>query len=180
MNSTRILCILLIAAPVLAQEESPNRTWSSFSSSDGSFSIMLPATPAENVTETPVEGATLKTTSYSLNPGAEGFYFVSFTDNPGLKASPPEEAFDGVQTELESAGTLLEQMPVSIDGFSGREIRIEMTAKQPGDVLTTARVFVVGDRLYQLLVSRQKATTSPEDQDRFLDSFKILKKPEDL
>jgi len=179
MDLRRFLCIIALVAPFAAhaQDEAPARTWSTFTSSDGSFSISMPATPAEQVTETPVEGATLTTTAYSLNLGAEGFYFVSYTDNPGLKKSDPDSAYDGIQSELEGAGTLLEQKPVTVDGFKGREIRLEMTAKQPGDVLTTARVLVAGDRLYQMLVSRQKATTSPEDQARFLDSFKILKKP---
>jgi len=166
--------VLAFAAVASAEEAAapPARTWIDFESTDGSFSISLPGQPAEKVTETPIGTGTVKTTTYTLNLGPGGFYFVSYTDN----VSKPADAFDSVQKELAKQGTVLEKKDITLDGAPGREISLEMTAKQPGDILTTVRVFAVGGRLYQVLTTHQKATTSAADQKRFLDSFKVLKK----
>lgn len=175
--------LLISTALAFAAEEPkpaapPAPAWIDFEATDGSFSISLPAQPAEKVTETPVEGkAPIVTTAYTLNMGPGGFYFVSYTDNPGLKKSKPEAAFDAVQQELAKQGTVQGQQEVSIDGFPGREISVDMTAKQPGDISSIVRVYVVGGRLYQTLTTHQKATTPVGVPRKFHDSFKLLKKP---
>jgi hypothetical protein len=70
---------------------------------------------------------------------------------------------------------VLSKMPISIHGHPGREINFESQAGSKfGKSAGRTRVFLVGPRLYQVLVAGPPGRLTPETIEGFLNSFELL------
>jgi hypothetical protein len=80
-------------------------------------------------------------------------------------------ARDGAVSNV--GGTLLSENQIRLQGYPGRELWIEADVDgQEG--LARARIFLVGRRMYQILVAGPKSQFPSQDAERCLNSFLLV------
>ena len=160
------------------------RDWKPFESTEGGFVIAFPGKPGFQTRTVQAAAGPLVNQIYGLDIGVSVFV-VSFTDMPFPVPSGNKElvnrALDaGRDRALAGArGKLISEVPLTLDGYPGRNLLYS-----DGDGLTHSRSYIVGNRLYQLLVvSDDYRNSSTEDQkffkdlvNRFFTSFKLTRK----
>jgi hypothetical protein len=103
-------------------------------------------------------------------------YGANFCDFPAaIKKVPPKQVFDssrdGAIANL--AGKLASEKDIKLGGHPGREIRIEVAN---GKQLFRVRVYLVDQRLYQVVILGTKEQATSKEADKFLDSFRLAEK----
>lgn len=143
-------------------------------SQDGGFRATFP-TKAQT-TSMPVKTGDLTVTMKMVAAEKNGASFVvSYADYPAgsLSRKSPDQAFqdivDGTVGNVQ--GTLRSADPISLGATAGRVVLIDVPAQ---NVAVNERIFLVGDRLYQVMYGGPKGTESAKDATAFLDSFKLL------
>jgi hypothetical protein len=148
-----------------------------FKSKEGKFSVALPGKPAEQTTKVPSDLGQLEVHLFVVDLKDKA-YLVSYSDYPkgsvGDKSEKIEKVLDGVVNGNAKGvkGKLLSQEKITIGKkkYAGREVQIEMPDKKG---LYRARVFLVGDRLYQAIALGPTEFAKGKDVDAFLDSLVI-------
>jgi len=166
-----------------AVEHNPN-AWKEYSSKRGLFTIIFPGTPTDddNSSGTP---SRLEGRKYMLTTTA--VYAVYYMDFPADFPNDLEKEgmlrkqwFDNARdaTVSQSKARFLDETDIAIDGHPGRLLKLAL----PGGGILREKQFVVGKRVYQILVITPKESLAPDggrfDQSRatrFLDSFKLAK-----
>lgn len=145
-----------------------------FVSQDGGFKATFPV--KAQATSMPVKTGELEVKMNMVAAEKDGASFVvSYVDYPAgsLGQKPPDQAFqdiiDGTVGNVQ--GTLRSADPISLGGTAGREVLIDVPEQ---NVAVHERIFLVGDRLYQVMYGGPKGTESAKDATAFLDSFKLL------
>ena len=91
----------------------------------------------------------------------------------------------GVQVMLDGAckgmarnihGRLSSETNITLEGYPGREILIDVPDWEGREMTLKARLFLVKNRLYQILWVAPKGKASVKEMDNFLQSLKLLKK----
>lgn len=149
-------------------------TWDEFTSSEGAFSILLPGVPTEQT----------KTVNTAVGPIDAHFfllerkdvaYMVGYSDYPDTvvqKNNPDailEAARNGAVANVQ--GKLLSELMVSLNGYPGRELKIEPAG---GKGTIKAKIFMVGNRLYQVMVVTPREKAFSKNVRKCLDSFKLF------
>ncbi|MFO0956906.1 MAG: hypothetical protein U0800_05490 [Isosphaeraceae bacterium] len=140
------------------------------------FAVKLPGTPSRTAQTTPGPFGPITYQAHSLKAGPVE-YTVTYNELPrgfGFGMSPwdgPMSRLGGaVAGALEKGGKLVEQSDVTLCGHPGRELTLEL----PGGGRYRGRMFVVGSKFYQVVVTAP-AAGFPEDRAReVLDSFTLL------
>ena len=102
-------------------------------------------------------------------PDGSGTYGVAYVDIP-TPVDEPRAAMHRMEALPRALkGRLLSKSDVSVEGHCGREFKVQ---RQNG--ITTLRVFIVGQRLYQLIVTSPAEAVGAEGRARFMGSFKLL------
>lgn len=150
-----------------------------FRSEAGRFSIMIPATPEESTQTMNTQAGKIDLHMFTAEKGDVG-YIVGYSDYPEdvVKQSDPENMLDGSRNGAVSNvnGKLVLESKVSLDGNPGREIVIDAKTGAGQDATVKARIYLVGSRLYQVMVIGPKGQISSADMDEFLQSFKLSQK----
>lgn len=144
--------------------------WTQFTSPTGDFTAIFPEAPTErNETVTRPDGPiALRSVVAATGPG-DGYSVMS--------AEVPKGTEESTATKLERAeadfvkrsnGKLLSRAEVFAGSVPGREVRIDSTERA-----LRVRLFVTGQRIYQVLVVHPVATGEQEADRRFLDSFTL-------
>jgi len=142
-----------------------------FSSPDGKFSVQMPGTPTQK-TES-AAGITFK--MYLVERGSNGM-MVAFADMP-IQANEPDAV---IQKRLDGArdgavkninATLTSSSSITLAGKNpGREL----TANLPENKgIVKMRIYIVGTRMYQLMVLSTPSYVNSENAGKFFDSFTI-------
>jgi hypothetical protein len=151
-------------------------TWTEFSLEEGGFSVLMPTKPLQQT----LPAAESVNVHIYLSLGANGTgYLASYAD---LQDAPADQAQtikaldDARNGQLKtSKGKLLRETTITIEGYPGRELKIEIAT---GEMIT--RILVVKQRLYQLLgivpESIVGSEGSAQDVAKFLSSFKLTKR----
>jgi hypothetical protein len=150
--------------------------WTDFSSAEGRFSAKFPSAPESQVLPTPTAVGNVEQKMFSVTSGM-GFYAASFADYPetAMKDAVPATVLDGARDGAVKnvQGKLVKEDQIAIDGHPGRYLKIEATPQgQAIDV--EARIFLVKNRLYQMIVVRPRGSGGDADVSRFLGSFKLV------
>ena len=172
MNALRLapLALVLAMTPSLASAQE----WKPYSSDECRCSAQYPGTPQLRTTPMRTNLGNLDAKMITLEV-PEAFYAIAYVDYPKdklAKANPDDllnGARDGAVANVK--GKLANETKVSMNGFPGRELRIEA----PGDLVLNARMYMVKERLYQSLVVTPKPREGAADAKKFLDSFKFQK-----
>jgi len=158
------LLLTIVASGTVQQPE-----WKPFSSPDGSFSVLFPNSPTEH--KQTIGG--INTLMYLSVDDDATEYAVAFADYPeaNIKQLTPDKIFDAGRDNLIAAehGTLIKQSTITLEGYPGRAITVAM----PDGLITTGRLYLIKNRVYQLLAETKRIKENAERIESFLDSFKL-------
>lgn len=142
-------------------------------SQEGGFRATFPA--KTQTTSMPVKSGEVSVTMNMVAAEKNGASFVvSYVDYPAgtLGQKSLDQAFqdiiDGTVGNVQ--GALRSAEPISLGGAAGRAVVIDVPAQ---NVAMHERIFLVGDRLYQVMYGGPKGTESAKEATAFLDSFKL-------
>ena len=166
--------VLAISLLVLAGCHKPN--WQDFSSAEGRFSVLMPGTPKDKsqTENTPLGPITTHISIYSDNDSA---FAVSYTEYPPslMENFNVEKGLDGARNaQLGKFGSaLISETPLSYqDTYPGRELQMTLT-KGDGKHAIRNRMYLIKNRLYQVMIILPKDELFSKDAVKFMDSFKL-------
>jgi TolB protein len=142
--------------------------WQIYQSEDGSFAAAFPGSPKVEKQES----------GYTVVYPDKGFtYSVSVTTLPTGAASDfnAQQKLDELQRALiPPAGTVIEAADITTNNHPGRELRIHTIKDTLFSPFIEARLYVVGNRIYQAVVyDSNRAPLSPNSE-VFLSAFQLL------
>ncbi len=149
-----------------------------FSSDAGRFSIVTPTkfTEQTQTTEVPNIGS-IDIHTFSGQQG-DIAYYVTYTDYPVeiVQKSDPNKMLEGSRDGASSSvnGVITADSSISIDTYPGREFIVEATDESGKSYAIKSHVFLVDNRLYQIMVITPKGKPLSKGSDEFLLSFKLL------
>jgi hypothetical protein len=166
-----------LALPLLlgaAQEELP-ANWKVNVSKDGGFSVAMPGTPTETKKQVKTATGQLLVTMLVAEGRDEALFVVSFSDFPKIevKKETVDKRLDNARDGAVSSarGKLRTEKIIKLDEtHPGRELVVE----KDGAVVAKIRIYVVKNRLYQVMVLCSGAGSSKE-AGVFMDSFRLNK-----
>jgi TonB family protein len=153
--------------------------WKEFSSSEGGFTILFPRTPRKSTGAVDVGTLVVKTYTYSAQDDA-ALYSVTYFDVPHAvdDSKVSGELLLGIRNFVlaELKGTLLNDIPVSLENNAGRSLEISV----PGGGTARAMIIIAEHRLYRVTVVPAKRV-APEAEasaravsTRYLESFNLI------
>ena len=167
------LIVIAVSAACVAADDKPE--WKEFSSKDGRFTVLMPGTPEQEQADTESDFGKGVLHMNTVQAG-KVMYGAHYCDFPAkIKKAPTQQVFDssrdGAVDNLD--GKLADEKEIKLGDYPGREIRIEVAG---GKRLFRVRVYLVDQRLYQVVVFGTKATATSKEADKFLDSFTLADK----
>ncbi|MDM8519703.1 tetratricopeptide repeat protein [Anaerolineales bacterium HSG6] len=142
--------------------------WETFISPEGSFSVDMPSTP----TEQDLGGSIM----YMSEPEAGMAYAVGYIDLPSDSFSDTE--IDAILENTEEGflgdKELVSSEKIDLDGYAGREIVVVGPSGTDNTLTYSLRLYIVGDKLYQLLVTAIDEKQPEVELERFWNSFILL------
>ena len=169
--------ILGIALFLLRDQLSGDAGWREFAPEEGRFSILVPRTPRKTTETTETQIGTIDTHLFIVTHG-DFTYLMVYNDFPRrlISSSDSRVMLDGARDgAVESlSGRLLSEHSISINGYPGRELRIKVS-DGPYTSIAQVRIYLVGNRLYQIYAIAPETRASSPDMTKFLDSFKLLR-----
>jgi hypothetical protein len=159
---------LALAGAVLAQG------WSAFTSKEGKFTVLLPGTPKTEHKTIPSAVGQLQMNLFTVDKGATA-YIVNYTDYPADKvaSSDPKKILDGAlngQLNNLKAKASVDKV-VTLNGNPGRDVTFAGANNFSG----RCKLFMVKNRLYQVLALTQNNAAPASDFAKYVDSFSLLK-----
>jgi hypothetical protein len=150
------------------------RNDSAFVSEAGRFSVSFPDTPEHSMERTPSEYGDILTHMYILEDLNNGTYLLSYSDIPLplLEASGKDAVLAGAKNGvLATIGAVLsdEERLDTLSGYPGIYFRAHS-----GTNFTIYKIYLVGDRLYQLGVLWQGKYPEEAIPLHFLSSFTLI------
>jgi hypothetical protein len=139
------------------------------------FTVMFPGSPEPQRGEVAIPGGKVKTAAWTVNHPSGVLYSISTADYPEkIVAANPAAAFlnegkNGLVNQLK--GTVKSEEEITLQGYPGKSFTV---SSDNGEV--RARNFLVGPRLYTLLVLYNPSIGAPE-ADQFLTSLALINPP---
>jgi len=176
MKKLVVLMVAVFFSFFILVAGAPAATWKEFFSNEGSFSILMPGVPTEQTKRLNTKAGAIDMHLFILEQKNVA-YFVSHIDYQEelLQQRNDDEILDGARNGAVKnvQGKLLSEVPISLDNYPGREIRIETS---DGKHTIQTRIYLVKNRLYQVMIVTPKENSFSKDVTKFLDSFKLLEK----
>ncbi len=174
-RSHRAFIWLVVLSASAALAAPPASGTAPFVSKEGRFAIAFPAKPETSVAKLKTVGGDVDVHRFSVNGKSnEISYLVQYND------LPPEVLRDGADKILDTCrdsgvagihGKLTNpEVKSSLDGNPGRALEVE----GPG-FKVVYRIYLVKNRLYQLIVFGDGSKGLADRAEPFLSSFKLLK-----
>jgi hypothetical protein len=147
--------------------------WQEFSSPAGNFAVMMPGTPVYEKKSQATALGPIDMHMFTMDLRSAGAYIVMYSDYPeAVTKAPPDSLLDGGRNGAlaNTKGKLLGEQNLSLDGFPGREITIEI----PGKGIMKIRMYLVRQRFFQVMAMGTKEKMDHEDTGKYLTSFRLL------
>jgi hypothetical protein len=165
---------LFVVGNILGDTKAP---WKEFTSREGGFSAQMPTKPLELKKTMKSPLGPVEFYMFQATAPREGIaYTVAYNDFP--EAFPQlVKAGDILELSTESFaqgvnGKLVSSKETKLGDYPGREYEVEVFG---GKAVLRGRIFLVDQRLYQVMaIARADAADSPSIG-RFLDSFRLTK-----
>jgi hypothetical protein len=151
----------------------PGGDWTEFTSKEGRFSASFPGKPKESTKK----GKGKITTTWEVTRDRDniGYTIICTEDLDHDPKTDPKAILKAVANNLSKSTK--KKKDITLNGFDGIEFKLEVD--QDGVKLTmTLRVYVVKDRLYQVMVTSAPGAKEKVQVAKFLDSFKLHDKKE--
>jgi hypothetical protein len=150
-----------------------------FNSDAGKFSVMVPVTLKEETTSVTLPQGGERQVHMFSGETKQLAYVVTYTDYGfATPIKDPQTLLNSVRdtgVAAPSGGILEKQSPLTLDGNQGIEYSVNYKDNNNVDSYSRTRVYIVGNRMYQLIVAGAKADASEASISAFLTSFKLLK-----
>jgi len=147
--------------------------WQEFSSTEGSFAVLLPGTPSYEKQNSSTAVGPIDMHLFSLDLAKDAAFMIMYSDYPDVIAqAPADKVLDGGRDGAlaNTKGRLVAEESMSLDGFPGREFTIDI----PGKGMMKLRAYLVRQRLYQIMAVGTKERIDHEDTAKYLTSFRLL------
>ncbi|MBE7385347.1 MAG: hypothetical protein F6J95_028600 [Leptolyngbya sp. SIO1E4] len=171
------ICRLLLMSTLLVSACNANTlTFEEFASEAGQFSIAAPSPMEETQQSVPTPVGPIDIYTFTAEE-ENSAYVVAYSDYPAevVEQSDPESLLDssrdGALGNLN--GTLLSEDPIDIDGNPGRSLVIDAITETGEAATINSRIYLVNNRLYQILVVMPKGQEATADAATFLESFTL-------
>ncbi len=171
-SSIAVLVLVALASVLLADDRTE---WMEFVSKEGRFKVLMPGTPKQDKIDTESD---FGKGVLHMNVAQTGktMFGANYCDFPAeIKKAPLKKVFDssrdGAVANME--GKLASEKDIKFGQYPGREIQIEVAG---GKGLFRARVYLVEQRLYQVVIFGTPDEAGSKEADKFLDSFKLIEK----
>jgi hypothetical protein len=160
--TSRITLSALAVALLAAGGGTAQEGWKEFTWKEGKCSLLLPGKPTEKKDSLQVADK-------------QGVYMVYFADSPAMAkadAATIKQVFDKARDALVESlkGKLLSEKEVTLGKHKGRELQIEA----PKIGVYRTRLFQIGERYYQIILTAPKEVATSKEADKFFGSFKVL------
>ncbi|NLI98444.1 hypothetical protein GX441_07290 [bacterium] len=182
-NIIRIILSIFAVSPLVSAQEVP---WVNVIPADSSFSVLMPAPVVFDSTQGMVAGKSMTTYFYSFD-FSSGSFVMSYTDIPYLADIKDKETFEhevqlllegnlaNVVTSFENSKVIYNEK-ITVDSQPGRVFQVTGTFSGV-PVQYTSRRYVIGTRLYEIMVQSVIGAIPAEYFQRFFESFELIKKP---
>jgi len=173
MWSSVAMLLFALASTLAYAGDEPE--WKEFASKEGRFKVLMPGTPKQDQAETESDfGKGIL--HMNVVQAGKTMYGANYCDFPAeIKKAPLKQLFDssrdGAVANLE--GKLANEKDIKLGVHPGREIQIDVAN---GKQLFRVRVYLVDQRLYQVVILGTKEHATSKAADKFLDSFKLAEK----
>jgi hypothetical protein len=149
--------------------------WQPFSSTEGSYTVLLPGTPTEENRDVNTQAGSIPVNTRYVVRQNEAFYGVAYSDFPenlSLNSSELNQFFSLVVSGFSegAGGKLLSQQNINLGNFPGREVRLQLA--RGGIVI--GRLYLVNKRLYQVIVVTNQERNLTKSIGGFFKSFQLL------
>ena len=169
---------MLVAVVVLTAACNLGKKPEMYRSESGGFSVMIPGKPDESTQALDTPRGKIDLHLFTVQKGNRA-YIVSYSDYPEemVKQNSPQKSLDGSRDgEVRNMGKLILEKNLSLDGHPGRELVIEGKTSDGHEATSKTRIFLVGNRLYQVIFAAPRGEVSSSEMDDFLESFKLTPK----
>lgn len=167
-----LLSLVLVAACNTATPP----TLEEFSSENGGFAISTPLTLEESVQSVDTAVGPIEIHTFT-GENRNAAYVVAYSDYPAEMVSQvdPTMLLDGSRDGAVQNvnGTLVSEETLDLNGNPGRSLVIDATTDTGEDATVNARLYLVENRLYQVLVVVPKGKEEGVDIAGFLNSFSL-------
>ena len=176
MHGLRSLLTALIALSVLGACSRGDGEWHELAIAEGGFKVLMRGQPryAKQEGQTPV-GKMYSHVYSSERPDA--YYAVGYSDFPVAYAlgTNREEILKGVRDGWvrRIEGKVVASGPTRLDGYDGIDFAAEGRSKG-GEAWLQGRLYLVDQRLYQVIAMGRKGEVAQGTLNRFLNSFRIV------
>jgi hypothetical protein len=149
--------------------------WKEFTSQQGRFKALFPEQPTEETKNPPpgVVGNPIYKI-YIFRSNKKELFQVLYSDfsDDIVKKHGTEKLVDTLAKSVaaDAKGSIQEQHKTSLGNVRGAEVKVGV----PNTGIITARVFLSGNRGYQVVAAMPSEKATSEDVKRFLDSFQLL------
>jgi hypothetical protein len=161
------VCAVLVATCANAQ-------WIEFQSEEAGFQAKFPSHPAHKSLTVKTASGPHELTTFTVSDKTITFS-VTLTALPNneLESVGATVVLDGARDGAVAnvQGVLLSELIIDLDGHPGRELTISAAS---GKAEIRQRLYLVGNRLYQLLAVTPNGESISPRVSRFFDSFKLL------
>jgi hypothetical protein len=145
--------------------------WKDFESTDGKFSIKMPGESKSQSQSMPLPGGGAATLKMHMVEMKNAAYGVGHADFP---QGTPFDYAGAVQGMANSnGGTVTKENDWKFEGATGQEVEMKIT--KPRNGYCSARIIVLGNRLYEVIAIGTNTSLDNSDVKTFFDSFKIIK-----
>lgn len=170
---TRLLAVMVMGlwTGVALADKKPNPT--EYTSEGGKYTVTFPAkVSTKDDSESVATSAGNLTVVTSRSDFNGTIYSVTYTDYPAaFGIVTTKEVLDGVVNGMKgSDGKVATTEDVAVGAAKGRGVTITS-----GDNTVRAKVLLLDERLYIVMVSGKRETTRTAEADKFLDSFALTK-----
>ena len=147
-----------------------------FVSTAGRFSVTSPGRIVESqqAVQTAAGEITMHLFMYETSTSARLVGYADY-DKELVGRVDPEELLNGTRDGAVGNvnGTLQKETSISIDGFPGRDLEFSAIIEAKF-VSARARIYLVENRLYQVLALEESSTGVSDEMIAFIDSFKLV------
>lgn len=140
----------------------------------GGFQVRFPDGKAPEVEDKTITGGGSAVRLFKVQYGTSG-YIVTYDDFAKTAGRTPQQILDGAREGVveTTGGTIDSERPLTLDGHPGLDLAV--TATTSGITMRQrVRVFLVGGRLYQLIVVAPTWSGATVVEQEFFDSFKLV------
>jgi hypothetical protein len=164
-----MVCILLAAAPLPAQNHLS--IWKGYSYPSDGFTISAPSEPKFTTQTKSTDAGDVDVHTYSVVLGDSAMVMISSSEVRGLEKDSPKARLQMAKEGALKAGnaTLKSEKEIALGAYPG--LQYEATAQS---FYVLARMFIVENKLIQILELAPVGVAMPPDADRIYASLKLL------